>query len=140
MSSKLAGGKGYYYGLFHNGNQIGFQAFSNYVPTRKGQNPIYHSNRTVIHPDYAGLGMGITLINECSRLFKEKHPSFKIMAKFSSIPVYKAMIRSSQWRFLGAKRLLGKMKHGGAVGMQRNKRKFRELGVRTFHFEYIENQ
>lgn len=133
LSDKLPGGQIYTYGLFHGKDQIGFQCFANYTPNRKGHRNIYHFNRTVIHPDYTGLGMGMTLINETSRLISEKH-GFKIMAKFSSTPVYKAMIRDSKWKFLGAKRLLGKMKTGG--GMLRTKG-FRQYGIRTFHFEYI---
>lgn len=49
------------------------------------------------------------------------------------------MVRSDKWRFLGTKRLLGRMKRGSLEGMH-EKRSFRELGVRTFHFEYIEDQ
>ena len=34
------------------------------------------------------------------------------MAKFSSTPVYKAMIKQDCWRYLGFKRTMGKMQHG----------------------------
>lgn len=134
LSENLPAGEIYLYGLFHEEKQIGFQCFANYTPRKKGKKVIVHSNRTVIHPDYQGLGLGIKLINESSRLFKIKKPDYRIMAKFSALPVYKAMIKQPQWRFLGAKRLMGKMKYGG--DMER-KTGFREGGIKTYHFEYM---
>lgn len=132
LSDRLPGGSIYLYGLFHNNNQIGFQCFANYTPIRTGTKPIYHSNRTVVHPDYQGLGLGIKLINETTKLFYNEY-KFRIMAKFSALPVFKAMIKQKEWIFLGEKRLMGKMKHGG--GMERTKG-FREEGIKTYHFEY----
>lgn len=135
----MPGGKILTFGLFYKENQIGFQCFANYVPIKKGTKPIFHSNRTVIHPDYAGLGMGIKLINLTSKYVKEKY-RYKIMAKFSSAPVYKAMIKQKEWIFLGAKRLMGKMPVGGIGrgGIERNgKGGFREYGIKTYHFEFI---
>jgi ABC-type ATPase with predicted acetyltransferase domain len=132
LSELLPGGKIYLYGLFDGDNQIGFQCFANYTPHKKGTVIIYHSNRTVIHPDYNGLGLGIILINETSKLLKEKI-NCRIMAKFSSVPVYKAMIKQECWKFLGEKRLMGKMKTGR--NMLRNGG-FREKGVKTFNFEF----
>lgn len=133
LSDKLPGGKNYMFGLFLGDNQIGFQCFSNYVPFKKGQKKIFHSNRTVIHPDYQGFGLGIKLINLTSKYMKETY-GFRIMAKFSAIPVFKSMIKQKQWVFLGEKRLLGKMKTGGNMT---RKNGFREMGVKTFHFEFI---
>ena len=133
MSEKLPGGKIHCFGLFHGENQIGFQCLANYTPTRKGEQPIFHSNRTVIHPDYAGMGIGITLINETCKYAVKKY-GYKMMAKYSSLPVYKAMIKQSCWKFLGEKRLMKAMQHGG--NMLRNGG-FREKGVRTFHFEFV---
>lgn len=132
LSERLPGGKIYTFGLFHGDNQIGFQCFANYTPIRKGEVPIFHSNRTVIHPDYAGLGMGIQVINLTSEYMKNEY-AYKIMAKFSSVPVFKAMIKQKCWKFLGEKRLFGKMKKGG--NLQRTGG-FREEGVKTFHFEF----
>jgi hypothetical protein len=82
------------------------------------------------------LGLGIKLINETSALLKQKIDC-KIMAKFSAIPVFKAMRKQKQWIFLGEKRLMGKMKTGGTAskGFAQNQG-FRENGVRTFHFEF----
>jgi ABC-type ATPase with predicted acetyltransferase domain len=132
LSELLPGGKIYLYGLFHNHNQIGFQCFANYTPHKTGTKIIYHSNRTVIHPDYNGLGLGIKLINETSRILKQKIDC-RIMAKFSSIPVFKAMKKQQEWVFLGEKRLMGKMKTGGNMIRRGG---FREGGVKTFNFEY----
>tara|TARA_R110000868_G_scaffold72040_1_gene210238 strand:- start:267 stop:1388 length:1122 start_codon:yes stop_codon:yes gene_type:complete len=136
LSERLPGGKIYLYGIFYGNDQIGFQCFANYTPHKKGTKIIYHSNRTVIHPDYNGLGLGIKLINETSSLLQQKIDC-KIMAKFSAIPVFKAMKKQKQWIFLGEKRLMGKMKTGGTAskGFAQNQ-SFRENGVRTFHFEF----
>lgn len=132
LSEKLPGGSIYLYGLFYGENQIGFQCFANYTPDRKGHKRIYHSNRTVVHPDYNGLGLGILLINETSKLLKQK-TDCKIMAKFSSTPVYKAMIKQPCWKFLGENRLMGKIKISGNMD---RKSGFREKGVKTYNFEY----
>lgn len=132
LSERLPGGKIYTFGLFHGDNQIGFQCFANYTPIRKGYVPIFHSNRTVIHPDYAGLGMGIQVINLTSEYMKNEY-GYKIMAKFSSVPVFKAMIKQKCWKFLGEKRLMGSMKTGQTLARQGG---FREHGIKTFHFEF----
>ena len=136
LSEKLPGGSIFTYGLFHGENQIGFQCFANYVPGRKGHKRIYHSNRTVIHPDYQGLGLGIKLINESSRVFQDEFPQYKIMAKFSATPVFKAMLKQKQWQYIKTERLMGKLKRGGT--MDRNTG-FREYGVKTHHFVYTGN-
>jgi len=136
LSDRLAGGTLYIYGLFHNEVQIGFQCFANYVPHRKNTTIIYHSNRTVVHPDYNGLGLGIKLINETSELLAQKIDC-RIMAKFSSVPVYKAMSKQASWRYLGFKRKMGVEKLGGS--MTRNGG-FREKGVKTYNFEYRQNK
>lgn len=138
LSERLPGGKLYLYGLFYNNNQIGFQCFANYTPYTKknrkeGKKIIFHSNRTVIHPDYNGLGLGIKLINETSRLLLNKIDC-RIMAKFSSTPVYKAMIKQDVWKYLGFKRTMGKMQFGKGI----RKAGFREKGVKTYNFEYKE--
>jgi energy-coupling factor transporter ATP-binding protein EcfA2 len=132
LSDKLPGGKNYYFGLFIGDNQIGFQCFSNYVPQVKGKKLIYHSNRTVIHPDYQGFGLGIKLINITSKYMMENY-GYKIMAKFSALPVYKSMIKEKEWKYLGAKRLMGTMQSGKIV----RKTGYRDKGIKTFHFVYV---
>jgi ABC-type dipeptide/oligopeptide/nickel transport system ATPase subunit len=99
LSDKLPGGKIYTFGLFYENQQIGFQCFANYVPTRKNDIPIYHFNRTVIHPDYVGLGLGLKMINETSKYMKNKY-NYKIMGKFSSVPVFKALKKDVKWKLV----------------------------------------
>lgn len=92
-----------------------------------------HSNRTVIHPDYVGLGLGMMLIDETSKLLKQKIDC-RIMGKFSSVPVYKAMRRNPRWILREERLQLGTMKKGG--NMIRNSG-FRDKGIKTWSFEYI---
>lgn len=119
------------YGLFHDKNQIGFQCFANYTPHKnKKEKMIVHFNRTVIHPDYAGMGLGIHLINKTSELLKEK---YRIMAKFSSIPVFKSLLKSNLWKLKKIDRQIGLKKSGGNM---KQKTGFRE-NIKTYSFEYI---
>jgi ABC-type Mn2+/Zn2+ transport system ATPase subunit len=132
LSENLPSGKIYTFGLFHGENQIGFQCFANYVPIRKGMKPIFHFNRIVVHPDYAGMGLGIKVINITSQYLKDKY-DYKIMGKFSSVPVFKAMIKDRAWKFLGERRVFGKMKIGGTIDRRGG---FRDQGIKTYHFEF----
>lgn len=115
LSDRLPGGQVYTFGIFMGDKQIGFQCFANYTPTRKGVVPIFHSNRTVIHPDYAGLGMGIKLINITSEYMVRVY-GYRIMGKFSSEPVFRAMKKQPCWRHLKTERRMGKMNRGGGDG------------------------
>jgi len=138
LSDTLPGGKLYLYGLFHGENQIGFQCFANYVPhSDKRKKIIFHSNRVVIHPDYAGLGLGIMLSTESSRIV-QSNLNCRIMAKFSSVPMYKSRIKSSQWRFLGVDRKMGSTKTGKGAS-RKGQTSFRDKGVKTYQFEFIGN-
>jgi len=132
LNERLPGGKIYLYGLFHNNNQIGFQCFANYVPHRKKTKIIYHSNRVVIHPDYNGLGLGMKMVDKCSELLLQKI-NCRIMAKFSSVPMYKSRIKNENWKYLGFKRTMGKLTIGGNMS---RKKGFREKGVKTYNFEF----
>ena len=58
------------------------------------------------------------------------------MGKFSSIPVYKAMIKSKYWKYLGFKRTMGKLIKGGYM---LRKSGLREKGIKAYNFEYINN-
>ena len=133
LSDLMPGGIVYTYGLFHGENQIGFQCFANYVPHRKGTKLIMHSNRTVVHPDYTGLGLGMLFIDETCKLLKQKIDC-KIMGKFSSIPVFKAMSKNKNWVLKEEKLLFGNMKVGGNM-LRRSG--FRDKGIKTWSFEYI---
>jgi len=130
LSDKLPGGKLYLYGLFHGKNQIGFQCFANYVPIMPNKKIIYHFNRIVIHPDYAGLGLGIKLIDETSKIMS-KNSNYKIMGKFSSVPVYKAMIKNKNWKLKNIDRPLKK------TGGNSNNKSFMRMNVKTYSFEYV---
>ena len=56
-----------------------------------------HSNRTVIHPDYVGFGLGGLVINETSRIIAGE--GFVVGAKFSSVPIYRMFAkRPDLWR------------------------------------------
>ena len=64
---------------------------------------------------------------------KQKY-KYKIMAKFSSIPVYKAMLKQKQWKLLKIVRKMDKMHKGG--NMERTSG-YREYGNTSFSFLYV---
>jgi ABC-type Mn2+/Zn2+ transport system ATPase subunit len=132
LSERLPGGHIETFGLFHNDEQIGFQCFANYVPHRKGTIKQMHSNRTVIHPDYAGFGMGIKLINETSKIMHSE--GFDVRAKFSSTPVYKAMSRQDCWKLDNINR-----KTKMLIGENAKRRSGFRTNVKTYSFKYIPN-
>ena len=139
LSEKIAGGKAHYFGLFHGDDQIGFQAFSNYVPKRKGQRWIMHSNRTVIHPDYVGLGLGVRLINNTAKYLMDKF-NYKIMGKFSSIPIYKAFKKDPNWILIKKELIFGDESKGlKGIGRGHNKNTkggLRDKGIKTYTFYF----
>lgn len=102
LSDKLPGGLIKLYGLFHNNDQVGFQCFANYTPNRQNQKIKMHSNRTVIHPDYVGLGLGMKLIELTSQLMLKD--DYDVWAKFSSVPVAKAFEKSLNWKLCNVAR------------------------------------
>lgn len=120
LNEKLAGGKQVFFGIWSGENQIGFLAFSNYVPHRKDKvtRMQMHFNRLVIHPDYCGFGLGIHFLNHCSKVMHER--GYEVMGKFSSMPVYNALKRDPNWRLVAINRL-HKVTVGGT--MQRGKKK-----------------
>lgn len=90
-----------------------------------------HFNRTVIHPDYVGLGLGVRFINATSKIMHDS--GFRIMAKFSSVPVYKALSKDVRWRLKNVS-LPVRAKAGKTLG--------RKLGgmrteVKIYSFEYV---
>lgn len=135
LSERLPGGKLYLYGLFHGSDQIGFQCFASYMPRRRGELDVYHSNRTVIHPDYAGMGLGMKLINVTSSHMLSRR--VRVRAKFSSAPIARCMIRDPNWCLKKIDRVIGKMPAGqcdrgsapGGGGFRTN--------VKTYSFEYV---
>ena len=133
LSDKMPGGINYIYGLFCDGEQIGFQCFSNYVPHRKGTKLILHFNRTVIHPDYCGLGLGRLLIDETCKLML-KRVDCRIMGKFSAYPTYLQLSRDKNWRLLKTTYKMNNQTKGR--NMKRNSG-FRDKGIKTWTFEYV---
>lgn len=130
LSDSYPGGYTKTYGLFINGNQVGFQCFANYVPHRKGTKMILHSNRVVIHPDYCGFGLGLRMTDACAE--KLKAEGFEIFAKFSSVPMYNARKKSDKWR------LMDVMRHHKIIvgGNMKRKEGFRK-DVKTWSFKYV---
>jgi len=135
LSDNLAPSQ-YLFGLFNGKNQIGFIAYSNYVPYTKKQKAcnkkmILHANRIVIHPDYAGLGLGLHLATETAKILAKR---YDIRCKFSSAPMYHAMKKSQDWRILLLERNIKPVR----VSIKR-KTGFR-LKVKTYTFSYIQNE
>jgi len=124
------------YGLFQNENQIGFICFTNYTPIRKGSRPIYHWNRLVIHPDYAGLGLGLRFANETCFLFQKKMNGFvTIMTKFSSQPVLRSCLKDKKhWALHAVSTMKGRDK--SADHLMRNGAGARSF-VKTYSFRFV---
>lgn len=130
LSDSYPGGFTKSYGLFEGDNQIGFQCFANYVPHRKGTKMILHSNRVVIHPDYCGFGLGLLMTNECSEHLSAQ--GYEIMAKFSSVPMYNARMKSDRWVLNDVMR-----HHKIVVGGNMKRKKGFRLNVKTWSFRYL---
>ncbi|MCP4152171.1 MAG: hypothetical protein GY757_30815 [bacterium] len=132
LSEKLPGGKNYYFGLFIKGKQVGFQCFSNYVPHQKGTQKIYHSNRTVIDPEYQGLGLGVRLITETSKIMAKE---YRIMAKFSNTAIHKSMYKDPRWKYRGFSKNIGRSQFRPSGNMDRQSG-FRQM-VKTYQYEFL---
>ena len=139
LSEKIPVGHIIFFGLFHEENQIGFICYANYVPYRKidkinKRKMIMHANRIVIHPDYAGMGLGILMTNETAKYMY--HKNYRIMCKFSSVPIYKSMMKSPYWKIIKLNRQIGIKKSGETMD---RKKGFRE-NIKTYTFEYVHTQ
>jgi ABC-type dipeptide/oligopeptide/nickel transport system ATPase subunit len=133
LSHNLPGGRLYFFGAFIGKEQIGFNCFAHYIP---GNQKTIHSNRTVIHPDYCGIGLGMKFDDATCQIMKDR--GFKVLGKFSSIPTYKAISKNPKWRYLnsGFKTPLG----GGTYAIiTKGSKRFASLrnDVRWWSFEYI---
>ena len=129
LSDQLPGGHIKLFGLFFGDDQIGFQCFANYTPCRKGDVMKMHSNRTVIHPDYVGLGLGMRLIEETSHIMHKD--GYDVWAKFSSVPVAKAFEKSKNWKLCNVARFTGT---GGGT-MLRDSGFRQAVKTYSYHFE-----
>lgn len=130
LSDKLPVGKMYHYGLFHGEDQIGYLNYANYVPKRPDKKLIYHFNRLVIHPDYVGFGLGIKFLNEATTHLKAKIDC-DIFGAFSSVPVYKALMKDERWILKDIKRPL---KESGGTSANKN---FMRTKVTLFSFKWV---
>jgi GNAT superfamily N-acetyltransferase len=90
-----------------------------------------HSNRTVIHPDYAGMGLGIRLINDTSAIMTAR--GFEVWAKFSSTPIYMSMSKQACWKLASVERHTKPNLSGRNV---HRKTGFR-TDTKTYSFRYI---
>lgn len=147
LNEKLAGGKQLFYGLWDGTNQIGFLAFTNYVPHRKDrlQKMQLHFNRLVIHPDYCGFGLGIHFLNKCSKIVADLN--YEVCGKFSSAPVFNALKANKSWRMVDMKRQYkvqtgpkmgrGKSTYSRADQAARGDSHGFRLNVKTWSFKYV---
>lgn len=129
LSERLPGGIVQFFGLFHENEQVGFQCFANYTPKQPGKKTMMHFNRTVVHPDYVGFGLGIRMIEATSAIMFEK--GFSVWGKFSSAPVAKALKKSPNWVLRKVQRFTS----GGGGNMAR-KSGFRQA-VRQYSYEFV---
>lgn len=129
LSDRLCGGKNYLYGLFLKDKQIGFMAFSNYVPHRQN---LLHSNRIVILPEYTGFGLGLKMVNLCSELLLKK--GFDIWIKMSNISTIKSCLKSSLWKLKNIKSNFDK----GQIHSRLNKRG-RRMFTKSYSFKFMGN-
>lgn len=108
------------------------------MPHRKGTKIIMHFNRTVIHPDYIGLGLGVKLINASAKHLLSIMDC-RIMGKFSSVPMYKALKKDDNWILKEERMKLNTQITGGNMKRHINAG-FRDRGIKTWTFEYIGNK
>jgi len=135
LSSKLTRGLVRYFGLFHEGEQIGFQAFANYTPQRKNRKTLMHFNRTVIHPDYVGLGLGSKMIELTAWIMQMA--GFEVWGKFSSAPVANALSKSSNWKLRSVTRFTAAPKIGSTINRQTGYRNAVKQYSYQFHPERL---
>lgn len=138
LSDRLPGGKIYTFGVFHGADQIAFQCFAQYVPHPRGskRRQIWHSNRTVVHPDYVGLGLGMRIVNmTCAHMAKTYN--YRLMGKFSSGPMIRAVEKDPNWKILRHERQLSKASAQMRSGnIERGMDSVRSQ-VRTVTVEYV---
>ena len=140
LSDKLPGGIIKTFGLFHGEDQIGFQCFANYTPHNKkaGHKMQMHSNRAVIHPDYAGMGLGILMINEVAEIMAQA--GYDVRAKSSSVPIYKSRLKHpDKWVLVNVLRATkvedaggGRREDGKGISINHAR-----TDVKTYSFRYI---
>jgi hypothetical protein len=83
--------------------------------------------------------MGIKLINETSKDIVRK--GFRVKAKFSSTPVFKAMCRQKEWKHTATKKdfftpQLGRIKNVKTAGIIQRQKTMRKQVV-TYSFDFV---
>jgi ABC-type Mn2+/Zn2+ transport system ATPase subunit len=129
LSDRLPSGKIYTFGIFEGKNQIGFQCFAAYII---GNHTTYFSNRTVIHPDYCGFGLGIKLINETSKIMSEM--GFIIKAKFSSLVIHNSMLKSKMWKL---SKISKDIKPDSFTESRKSRNRTVRSKVKCYHYNFI---
>lgn len=128
LSDKTAGGSNFFYGLYlENGKQVGFGAYTNYIPRRAGKKIVFHSNRVVIHPDFCGFGLARHFVNETAKDMQKK--GHRVLAKFSSKPMAKWRKRDEHWKLVSVDR---KLKNRSPRVLKNGRVK-----VKTWTFEFV---
>jgi ABC-type lipoprotein export system ATPase subunit len=130
LSERLPTGRIFCYGLFRGSDQIGFICYAAYII---GNQTTFFPNRAVVHPDYAGLGLGIKLIDETSKLMVMK--GYDIKLKGTSIPIYKMLIKDPLWKFRKMSKPIKKGKSGYASTKKARKNTIRTKTT-TYHFDF----
>jgi energy-coupling factor transporter ATP-binding protein EcfA2 len=138
LSAKLPGGLITMYGLFLGAEQVGFICFANYNARRTPRSRIMmHANRLVVHPDYAGMGLGILFITETAKHMHAR--GYDVRAKFSSTPVFRALNKHKNWVLQTVARptklsIGGSLRRGNGGG---GKTFGFRLDVKVFSFRYV---
>jgi ABC-type Mn2+/Zn2+ transport system ATPase subunit len=123
------------FGLFLGGRQIGFTCYADYTPLRsKHQAKIMHANRNVIHPDFAGLGLGIRLLNATAAVMTRE--GFDVRTRYSSVPTFRAMIRDPNWAHVSTTRPL-KNSVGSNSGLSKGRAHTSRRRVTVFTFRWV---
>lgn len=133
LSEKLACGINLFFGLWCGADQVGFLAFSNYVPhrhTKSAAKMQLHFNRLVVHPDYCGFGLGRLFLNECAAIVAAR--GFSVMGKFSSTPVFHALSKDPKWQLRDTY-----TQHATQTGPNMVRKKGFRLDVKVFSFRFI---
>lgn len=85
-------------GLYLKDRPIGIIIFNKLIPQRQNY---MHSTRLVIHPDFAGFGLGINFEIICSRYLKSK--GYRIFSITSQYHIVKAQLKRKCYRLIDCK-------------------------------------
>lgn len=134
LSDTLPGGRIFTFGLFHGSDQIGFGCYAAYII---GDHTTFFSNRVVIHPDYVGLGLVVRFVNETAKEMVRR--GYRVKAKFSSVPMYRARMKDPLWRCTKIDRPIKKLAVGRIsddAATNRNRQDKMRHKITTYHFDF----